>query len=172
MKTYPKLLFVGMLLFSFVFLVSCEKDDNDDPMEPTLTETERLLTTKNWRYDRTIDYGQFDINTDEVMANQDTTETTRENRHMVFDMDGKAFYKDTAADTTTVEYLYSLNDQQTEMRLWEELSVLFFGLYSDNDYNIVQLDENNMVLKGDNKRRSAEEGWNSYSIHQLEFSSF
>lgn len=168
MKTYPRLLLSAIVLFSMVFATSCKKDDPID--EPQLTETERLLTTKSWRFDRTIDYGSFDMDTDTILAGQDTTETTVANRHMEFNMEGKAFYKDTAADTTVVEYNYSLNEAQTEMRVWEAASVIYFPLYTDHDYDIVQLDENSLVWKGDQKRRSAEEGYTSYHIVQVEFS--
>lgn len=171
MKTYKQLLFVGLLLVSVSLTSGCKKDD-DPTTEPVLTETERLLTTKNWQFDRTINYGAFDMQTDVILAGQDTTETTRANRHMTFNMEGKAFYKDTAADTTVVEYLYSLNEDQTEMRVWEQASTAFFPLYTDHDYAIIQLDENKLVWRGDQKRRSLEKGYTSYNIVRVEFTAF
>jgi len=171
MKLEKLLIVLCFVLVAGTVLSSCKKEEDEDPVQE-LTETERLLTTNKWRYDRTINYGLFDTDTDTIRADQDTTETTRANRHLTFDMDGNSLWKDTAADTTVVEYNYTLDETQTMMRHWEDLSVQFFGFYSDHDYQILQLDANNLVLKGDQRRRSAEEGFTTYSIVQLEFTSF
>lgn len=168
MKKQPHLI-AALLILLFVGLAGCKKDEPEPDPEPELTETERLLTTKKWNFKQSISYGAFDIDNDTILAGSDTTITTRANRHFEFELDGNAGYFDTAADTMTVEYRYTLNEAQTEMRLWEPASVISWQLYTDYDYNIVALDENNLVLKGDSKRRLMEASNDRYYITQLEF---
>lgn len=164
----------NLIQLSALFLVvlglgmsSCKKEEEP---EPELTETERLLTTKKWKFERTISYGSFDIDTDAPTATSDTSEFTRANRYMDFDLDGNAPWKDLAADTVTVEYRYTLNDDQSEMRLWEPASVISPVFYIDLDMVITALDENQLIIKGDSKRRMTEAEFPTYTIQQFEFS--
>jgi|GEM_PF-4009146 len=158
---------LALLLFvSALAVTSCKKEDP----EPELTETERLLTTKKWKFERSISYGSFDVDTDMPTSTSDTTEDTRANRYMDFDLKGNAPWKDIAADTVTVDYYYSLNDDQSEMRLWEPASVIYPLFYIDLDLVITALDENQLILKGDSKRRMTEAEFQSYTITQFEFS--
>lgn len=66
-------------------------------------------------------------------------------------MNGDAGYYDTQADTLTIDYMYTLNDLQTEMRLWEPASVIYWQFYGDFDYQIETLVENTFVLEGNSK---------------------
>lgn len=159
-----------LLMFLGLAFTSCKKDEPDP--EPELTETERLLTTKKWRFEKIIDYGVFDVDTDTATATSDTSENLRANRYMDFDMDGNAFFKAIDVDTTTVEYLYSLNDDQSEMRIWERGSIIYPLFYIDYDMVITALDDNRFIIKGDSKRRMAEAEYPFYSIDQWEFTSF
>lgn len=155
-------LIAALFLMLTVSFSSC-KDDEPEP-EPELTETERLLTTKKWSLHTSTLYGSYDIDTDTLISGTDTSMVTTQNRYLKFEMNGDAGYYDAQADTVTVDYEYSLNDLQTEMRLWEPASVIYWQFYTDFDYKIETLNENTFVIKGDSKRRMIDASYDRYSI--------
>ena len=166
MKTL-KLTFIGIILIS---LFACKKDKEEEEKMEEVNETEQKIMAKDWRVVSTTTYGQFDINTDTIVAGSDTNEVTVSDKHMNFNADNKATYTTTSTGASSVEYNWALNSDNTKVRLWENASSAFPALYSDYDYEIITLNETQFILKGNNKRHYSEHNqFTTYFITQQTF---